>query len=345
MKVRFNPGSHCSINRPAAAPSAATRSVKLCGGRYGAHEPPASLRNFCAVVAAASVAGRAPHLPQHPPELCASPPPAAQFCASPPSILLPSLTSRPRRPLQLNIANPTTGCQKTIEIDDDKRLRTLYEKRLAAEVDGIDLGDEFKGYVFKIAGGQDKQGFSMKQGVLTQDRVRLMMRKGEQGCRGYGMRKGEAYRKSVRGCIISHNISVLHLVIVKKGDDEIPGLTDNQIPRRLGPKRASKLRKLFALTKDDDVRKYVIRRELTGKEKEGKKPPSKAPKIQRLVTPISLQRKRHRLSLKKNQQLKAKAEAAAYEKLVAQRKQEAREKHNEKVSQRRSARSSRASEE
>ena len=80
-------------------------------------------------------------------------------------------------------------------------------------------------------------------------------------------------------------------------------------------------------------------------EKEGKKPPSKAPKIQRLVTPISLQRKRHRLSLKKNQQLKAKAEAAAYEKLVAQRKQEAREKHNEKVSQRRSARSSRASEE
>ena len=45
-------------------------------------------------------------------------------------------------------------------------------------MDGEDIGDEFKGYVFKIMGGQDKQGFSMKQGVLTQDRVRLMMSKG-----------------------------------------------------------------------------------------------------------------------------------------------------------------------
>ena len=79
---------------------------------------------------------------------------------------------------QLNIANPSTGGQKLIDIDDDKKLRSLYDKRLAAEIDGEDIGDEFKGYVFKILGGQDKQGFSMHQGVLTTDRVRLMMRKG-----------------------------------------------------------------------------------------------------------------------------------------------------------------------
>ena len=46
-------------------------------------------------------------------------------------------------------------------------------------MEGEDIGDEFKGYIFKITGGQDKQGFSMKQGVLTSDRVRLMMAKGE----------------------------------------------------------------------------------------------------------------------------------------------------------------------
>jgi len=242
--------------------------------------------------------------------------------------------------MKLNIANPATGCQKMIEVDDEKKLRTLYDRRLAAEIDGENIGDEFKGYIFKIMGGQDKQGFPMKQGVLTQDRVRLMMAKGDRGCRGYGMRNGERYRKSCRGCIVSHQIAVLHLAIVKKGDEELAGLTDNQIPRRLGPKRASKIRKLFALSKDDDVRKYVIRRELAPKA-EGKKAGSKAPKIQRLVTPVVLQRKRHRLSIKKVRQTKAKTEAADYQKLLALRTKESREKRAEKVSQRRSQRSSR----
>lgn len=221
------------------------------------------------------------------------------------------------------------------------------------------------------------------------------------------MRKGERYRKGVRGCIISRHISVLHLVIVKKGPAEIPGLTDESIPcarlcrsshrtlarsrgtclwpcrslcwhqapavdgdaepgrpppsprvcsirvltsislptrRRLGPKRASKIRKLFALSKDDDVRKYVIRRELPSKT-EGKKGSSKAPKIQRLVTPQLLQRKRDTLRFKKIRQAKAKVEAADYQKLLSQRQKEVRDKKMEKISQRKSARSSRASEE
>lgn len=37
---------------------------------------------------------------------------------------------------------------------------------------------EFKGYVFKIMGGCDKQGFPMKQGVLTPGRVRLLLHRG-----------------------------------------------------------------------------------------------------------------------------------------------------------------------
>lgn len=64
-----------------------------------------------------------------------------------------------------------------------------------------------------------------------------------------------------------------------------------------GPKRASKIRKLFNLSKGDDVRKYVNTYRHT-KEKDGKTH-SKAPKIQRLVTPTMLQRKRRRRAIKR----------------------------------------------
>ncbi|GJQ15689.1 hypothetical protein GpartN1_g7480.t1 [Galdieria partita] len=226
--------------------------------------------------------------------------------------------------MKLNIANPATGCQKQIEVDDERKLRAFYDKRLAQEVPGDALGDEFKGYIFKIMGGQDKEGFAMKQGVLTTGRVRLLLKKGDSGCRGYGMRDGERRRKSVRGCIVSPDIAVLNIIILRKGEEDIPGLTDKTIPRRLGPKRASKIRKLFNLSKEDDVRKYVIRREITPK-KEGAKPYSKAPKIQRLVTPVRLQRKRRQKLLKKRAQEKSKREAAEYAKLLIQRRKEQKE--------------------
>jgi small subunit ribosomal protein S6e len=193
---------------------------------------------------------------------------------------------------------------------------------MSTEVPGDSLGDEFKGYVFKITGGNDKQGFPMKQGVLVPGRVRLLLSKGHSCYRP--RRTGERKRKSVRGCIVGSDLSALSLVIVKQGEADIPGLTDVSIPKRLGPKRASKIRKMFNLSKEDDVRKYVIRRELPAKE--GKKPRTKAPKIQRLVTPIVLQRKRHRLSLKKRASQKAKDEAADYAKLLAQRIKERKEK-------------------
>jgi small subunit ribosomal protein S6e len=241
--------------------------------------------------------------------------------------------------MKLNLANPTTGAQKLVEIDDEKRLRAFYDKRLAQEVEGEHIGDDYKGYIFKIMGGQDKQGFAMKQGVITPSRVRLLMRKGETGCRGFAMRSGERKRKSVRGCIVSHEISVLNLCIVKNGDAAVAGLTDKTIPRRLGPKRASKIRSLFALSKEDDVRKYVIRREVAAK-KEGAKPRSKAPKIQRLITPVTIQRKRRRHAEKLASIARSKADAAAYERLCAQRSKEKQESRRASLSKRASARES-----
>lgn len=234
--------------------------------------------------------------------------------------------------MKLNVSFPAIGCQKLFEISDEHKLRMFYEKRMGAEVEADSLGDEWKGYVVRIAGGNDKQGFPMKQGILTNGRVRLLLSKGHSCYRP--RRDGERKRKSVRGCIVDANLSVLALVIVKKGEQEIPGLTDTQVPRRLGPKRASKIRKLFNLSKEDDVRQFVVKRPI---QKEGKKERLKAPKIQRLITPLTLQRRRHRRALKKRRCLARKEQAADYAKLLAQRQKEAKNRRQEEIKRRRSA--------
>ena len=237
--------------------------------------------------------------------------------------------------MKLNIACPSTGAQKFIEIDDEKKLRALYDRRISQEVDGEALGEEFSGYVFRITGGNDKQGFPMKQGVLCNHRVRLLLRAGASCYRQ--RRAGERKRKSVRGCIVGADLAVLNLVVVKQGEADIEGLTDTQVPVRLGPKRANKIRKLFALSKEDDVRKYVIARKFENKKG---KSVTKAPKIQRLVTPLCLQRKRDRKRIKMASINKSKADAVEYNRIKTMRIQQQKDARRSAISKRRSSRKS-----
>jgi len=226
--------------------------------------------------------------------------------------------------MKLNISYPANGSQKLIEVDDERRLRAFMEKRMGTEVPGDTLGDEYKGYLFKITGGNDKQGFPMKQGVLLPNRVKLLLSDGHSCYRP--RRTGERRRKSVRGAITGLDLAVLALSIIKQGENELPGLTDVVNPKRLGPKRATKIRRFFGLDKKDDVKKFVIRRTVT---REGKKDYTKAPKIQRLVTPQRLQRKRHRIALKRRRAESAKEAANEYAKLLASRVQEEKAKRTE----------------
>ena len=87
----------------------------------------------------------------------------------------------------------------------------------------------------------------------------------------------------------------------------MPGL-HKIVPRRLGPKRVGKICKMFNLSKDDDVRDYVVRRKVVTKN--GNKI-TKKPKIQRLITPGVLQRRKQ---LKKKVQRR---KEASYEKRKA----------------------------
>jgi small subunit ribosomal protein S6e len=156
---------------------------------------------------------------------------------------------------------------------------------MGQEINGEVMGDDYKGYVFRITGGNDKQGFTMKQGILVNGRSRILFRK--RGTTFKPRRTGERKRKSVRGCICGPDLAVIALRIVSKGEKEIAGLTDVEIANRLGKKRRNRIIKDFALDKKDDVRRYVVHRKI----EKGDKTFYKAPRIQRMVTDKRLRRK------------------------------------------------------
>lgn len=82
-------------------------------------------------------------------------------------------------------------------------------------------------------------------------------------------------------------ISVHKLIIIKKGEKNIPRLTDSNVPCFLGPKGVSRNCKLFNISREEDVYLYVIK----SFSKESQKPRTKAPKVQYLVTTCVFQHK------------------------------------------------------
>jgi len=184
---------------------------------------------------------------------------------------------------------------------------------MGQEVDGELMGDDYKGYVFRITGGNDKQGFTMKQGIFVNGRSRILFKK--RGTTYKPRRTGERKRKSVRGCICGPDLSVIALRIVKKGEKEIAGITDVERPNMRQKKRRSNIANFFNLDKKvDDVCRYVSHRTI----QRGDKTFWKAPKVQRLLTEKRIRRKAIRNNAKKASSQASKEAAAKYEKLLSQ---------------------------
>lgn len=194
-----------------------------------------------------------------------------------------------------------------IPIDFQTSMR-LYGLKLDAQIEGELISEDFRGYVFKITGGDDVSGLPMKNGVFTDKRVRLLLKKGNKGyrCREKGVRK----RKSVRGCIISSEIAVVSMVIFREGEKPIEGLTDRVVECSHLPKRASKLRKLFNIPKDADIVEFIKEQIRNNSDSEKIRYPRI--KVTRLITPLRIERKRKRLEEKETRKIKSENERKEY---------------------------------
>lgn len=119
---------------------------------------------------------------------------------------------------QLNLGDPETG--KTFKtIVEKAKAATLLGKVINDDVEGGPLG--FPGYIFKITGGSDKDGFPMKSNLRGPIRKRILATGGS-GFRG--LEKGQKKRKLVRGNTISEDIYQINMGIVQKGTKKIDEL-------------------------------------------------------------------------------------------------------------------------
>ncbi|VFV47572.1 40s ribosomal protein s6 [Lynx pardinus] len=135
--------------------------------------------------------------------------------------------------MKLNLCFPATGCQKLIDVDDVCKLLTFSEKRVATEVAANALGEEWKGSVVRITGGNDKQAFPTKQGVSTHGRVHPLLSKGPSCSRA--RRTGERKHTSGSSGTVDANLRVLNLVIVKKAGEGYSWSQWYYLSRHLGP--------------------------------------------------------------------------------------------------------------
>ena len=205
-----------------------------------------------------------------------------------------------------------------VELQNEDKLNEIIDKKIGDEIDGSTISDVFDGYKFKITGGFDKDGFAMKNGILTQGKKKVLLTK---GCSLFRFRKGYhrtgiRIRRLVRGCIVSHDIKNLHLKIIKKGPKEIEGLTTAKILKEFGLLQTYTEKKK---NKEEQknlrfmITKFAPKRSV--KTKNGKEY-VKRPKIQRLITPDRLRRKRLLKRFHEERKAKAKKEEETYRALI-----------------------------
>jgi small subunit ribosomal protein S6e len=119
---------------------------------------------------------------------------------------------------KLVISDPETRKAHQLEVDQSKAA-FLIGKKIGEEVDLSPLG--LIGYVVKITGGTDKDGFPMHPSVEGTVKKKVLL--SGPPC-FHPERKGQRKKKTVRGNTISPDIVQINCKVVKKGEKPLEEL-------------------------------------------------------------------------------------------------------------------------
>jgi small subunit ribosomal protein S6e len=145
---------------------------------------------------------------------------------------------------KINISNKDG---KTYKIESDSDF--FVDKTLGEVIKGDEFSDDLKGYEFKIAGTSDKSGFTSLPDVSGSGlkKVLLSYGKGMKQTRPKGLRR----RKTVRGVVISRDITQINLVAVKEGGKKLHELFADQNQLRVKENHIVRRKKAKAAKKQD----------------------------------------------------------------------------------------------
>jgi small subunit ribosomal protein S6e len=108
------------------------------------------------------------------------------------------------------LSDPETGKSQTIELEGSRAV-PLIGRKLGEIIDGTAIG--LGGHKIKITGGSDKDGFPMRPDVHGGVKTRLILTK---GVGFHATSKGERRRKTIRGNVITEEITQINMKIIEK---------------------------------------------------------------------------------------------------------------------------------
>lgn len=128
------------------------------------------------------------------------------------------------------VSDPENRKAYQIEVEKSKAM-FLVGKKIGEEIDATLLG--LPGYVLKITGGTDKDGFPMHPNVEGMVKKKILL---EGPPCFHPEKKGQRKKKTVRGNVISEDIVQINCKVVKKGEKPLEELVPKKEKKEEGKK-------------------------------------------------------------------------------------------------------------